>query len=94
MTKTTFVSEGMLAKVGITIGSGNKLELDEDKLKEADISTLKTLFTGHNSYADKIVSKGNAIAMAASNAGGTYTSSGTYSSALSQVVSSKIDTKE
>ena len=38
--------------------------------------------------------EGNAIAMAASNAGGTYTSSGTYSSALSQVVSSKIDTKE
>ena len=94
MTKTTSVSEGMLAKVGITIGSGNKLELDEDKLKEADISTLKTLFTGHNSFADKMASKGNAIAMAASNAGGTYTSNGTYSSALSQVVSSKIDTKE
>lgn len=94
MTKTTSMSERLLNKVGISVGSGNKLELDEDKLKEADISTLKTLFTGHNSYADKMMSKGNAIAMAAANAGGTYTSSGTYSSALSQLVSGKIDTKE
>ena len=94
MTKTTSMSERLLNKVGISVGGGNKLELDEDKLKEADISTLKTLFTGHNSYADKMMSKGNAIAMAAANAGGTYTSSGTYSSALSQLVSGKIDTKE
>lgn len=94
MTKTTSVSEGLLAKVGITVGSGNKLELDEEELKKSDISTLKTLFTGHNSYADKIYNKANAISYAAARAGGTYTSSGTYSSALSQIVSTKIDTKE
>ena len=83
-----------MGKVGITVGSGNKLELDEDALKSADISTLKTLFTGYNSYADKIMTKGNAMATAAANAGGAYTNNGTYSSALSQLVSSKIDTKE
>ena len=37
----------MLAKVGITIGKGNKLELDEDALKQADIGSLKTVFTGY-----------------------------------------------
>ena len=31
----------MLAKIGITIGKGNKLELDEDALKQAYISSLK-----------------------------------------------------
>ena len=94
MTETTSSSERLLGKVGITVGSGNKLELDVDALKSADISTLKTLFTGYNSYADKIMTKGNAMATAAANAGGAYTNNGTYSSALSQIVSSKIDTKE
>ena len=94
MTQFTSKSEKLLNKVGITVVSGNKLELDEEKLKTADISTLKTLFTGYNSFADKIMTKGNAIAMAAANAGGTYTNKGSYSSALSQLVSSKIDTKE
>ena len=94
MTETTSSSERLLGKVGITVGSGNKLELDEDALKSADISTLKTLFTGYNSYADKIMTKENAMATAAANAGGAYTNNGTYSSALSQLVSSKIDTKE
>lgn len=94
MTKTTAVNEGLLAKVGITVGTGNKLELDEDELKKADISTLKTLFTGHNSYASKMQYRATAMISAASSAGGTYTSSGSYSSALSSLVSTKIDTKE
>ena len=37
-------NSNMLAKIGITIGKGNKLELDEDALKQADISSLKTVF--------------------------------------------------
>lgn len=94
MTRITAVNEGMLSSVGIGIGSGSKLELDEDRLKEADISALRTLFTGNNSYADKMMNKGNAIAAAASGVGGTYTSSGIMSSVLSRVVSSRIDTKE
>ena len=43
----------LLSKIGITIGKGNKLELDEDELKKADISSLKTIFTGYNSFAGK-----------------------------------------
>ena len=94
MTKTTSVSERLLAKAGITVGKGNKLELDEDELKKADISTLKSLFTGHNSYASKMQYRANNMIHAASSAGAAYTSSGSYSSALSSIVSTKIDTKE
>ena len=94
MVKTTEAYKNILGKVGITITSGNKLELNEEDLKNADISTLKTLFTGFNSYADKMMTKGNTIATAAANAGGTYTSKGSYSDTLSKLVSSKIDTKE
>ena len=94
MTKTTSAYEKTLAKAGITISGNNKLELDGDELKNADIASLKNLFTGNNSFAEKIMSKGNTIARAAAGAGGTYTSSGSYSSALSSLVSTKIDTKE
>ena len=91
MTGITESNENLLSKVGITIGKGNKLELDEDALKEADISTLKTLFTGHNSFADKVSMKANSISNAAARSNGTYKSNGTYSNTLSELVSSKVD---
>jgi len=94
MIKTTAAFKNTLEKAGISITGSNKLELNEEKLKEANISTLRTLFTGYNSFADKIMTKGNTLANEAASAGGTYTSSGTYSKALSQIVSTKIDTKE
>lgn len=94
MTKTTAVNEKLLSKVGITIGADNKLSVDEKKLGEADISTLKTLFTGYGSYADKISDKADAMINAAKRAGGTYNSKGEYNNVLSELVSSKIDTKE
>ena len=94
MTKTTSLTENLLSKAGISITSGNKLELDEDELKNANISDLKSLFTGVNSYASKMYAKGNSIMNAAAGAGGTYTSSGHYSSALSELVSSHIDTEK
>ena len=43
MTGMTDKNSNMLAQIGITIGKGNKLELDEDALKQADISSLKTV---------------------------------------------------
>ena len=94
MIKTTAAFKNTLEKAGISITGSNKLELNEEKLKEANISTLKTLFTGYNSFADKIMTKGNALANEAASSGGTYTSNGIYSKALSQLVSTKIDTKE
>ncbi len=53
MTGMTDKTSHLLSKIGITIGKGNKLELDEDELKKADISSLKTVFTGYNSFAGK-----------------------------------------
>ena len=94
MTKTTSLTENLLSKAGISITAGNKLELDEDELKNANISDLKSLFTGTNSYASKMFSKGTSISYAAAGAGGTYTSSGHYSNALSELVSGKIEAEK
>lgn len=98
MTGITDSNEKLLSTVGITIGKGNKLELDEDSLKEANIITLKTLFTGPGSFADKISQKAGGISNAAANAaakvkGTTYTSNGSYSDTLSKLFSSTVDKK-
>ncbi|MBQ8914515.1 MAG: flagellar filament capping protein FliD [Lachnospiraceae bacterium] len=76
MTSSVKANSKLLLEVGITIGKENKLELDEDKLKEANISTLKTLFTGSNSFADNLTQKSAAISKAISNSASSYTSSG------------------
>ena len=91
MTGITESNENVLLKIGLTVGKGNKLKLDEEALKKADISTLKTLFTGHNSFADKVSMKASSISNAAARYVGTYKSNGTYNNVLSEMVSSKVD---
>jgi flagellar capping protein FliD len=68
MVSGTSSNSGLLKKVGISIGEGNQLSVDETKLKKADINDLKTLFEGKNSYADRMLSKATEISLVASNA--------------------------
>lgn len=91
LTDITESNENLLSKIGITVGKGNKMELNEETLKKADISTLKTLFTGHISFADKVSTKANSISNAAAGSIGTYKSNGKYSNALAELVSGEID---
>ena len=91
LTGITESNENMLSKIGITVGKGNELKLDEEALKKVDISALKTLFTGYNSFADKVSMKAKSISNAAARYSGTYKSNGTYNNALSELVSSKVD---
>ncbi len=111
MTEITEKAGNLLSKAGITIGAGNKLEFDEDALKKTttlgesgieldNISTLKSLFTGYGSFADKIAQKAQGISRAAANAaakasavGSAYTKNGAYSDTLSKLFSSTIDEK-
>lgn len=98
MTGITDSNEKLLSEVGITIGKGNKLELDEDSLKEANVITLKSLFTGTGSFADQISQKANSLSNAAANAaarikGTTYTKNGSYSDTLSKLFPGTLDKK-
>ena len=79
MTKITKKNESALAKVGISVGSDNKLKVDEDKLKTADINDIKNVFGGNNSYGAQMNYKAQQIGNAANSAANTYTGSGTYS---------------
>lgn len=98
MTNITDKAKNLLSKAGITIGRGNKLELDEDALKEANITTLKSLFSGYGSFSDKIAQKAESISKESANAaarakGAAYTRNGTYSDTLSKLFSATVDEK-
>ena len=86
LTGMTGKNAKLLSKAGITIAKGNKLELDEDTLKKADKSTLKSIFAGNVSR------KASAISNASKGAGSSYTSKGTYySKTAASIASGKID---
>lgn len=86
MANLTKTYEKQLGDAGIEIGSNHKLTVNEEKLKAADISTLKTLFNGNTSYAYNVATKASMIQVSAkSEADSTklYTSSGNYNNSWS-----------
>ena len=85
MVNTTKVNKDILAKVGISIGKDNKLSIDEDAFKKADMTTVKSIFTGAGSYGKTVQANasmiyGSAVAQLAKISGSsTYGSTGSYS---------------
>ncbi len=79
MINSTASNGSLLADVGISIGADNKLSIDEEAFKNADMSTVKTLFNGSSSLGGKIQSAASNIYMNVNNSLGNsnyYTSSG------------------
>ena len=73
--------QNSLADVGVTVGKDNKLTVDEEKLKNADVSSVKNLFQGVSSFASTTSSKASMISSAAKKAAtmpGTYGTTGNY----------------
>lgn len=82
LTQSTAANKNMLSDVGISITDGNKLSVDDDTLKKADINKLQSLFEGTNSYAGRVSDKASQIAKAAeteaSKTSSLYTNTGSY----------------
>lgn len=74
----------LLKSVGITIGSDNKLKIDEDTFKKADMTTVKSLFKGQGSFGMSVSTKAASIYSSAVSqlsklaTTNTYTADGTY----------------
>ncbi|MGN0131939.1 MAG: hypothetical protein ACI4AA_05830 [Lachnospiraceae bacterium] len=87
MTQMTESNAKLLESVGITIDSDNSLKVDEEALKKANISTLKLVFQGVNSFADKVVRKaaqiGTAAVQGTSGNGSAYTNTADYENLMS-----------
>lgn len=81
MTNITKIYSKTLEKVGITVGSDNKLSIDAEKFKAADISSLKSIFNDSPSFAYSISSQASYIDFAASREAtkaNTYNFNGNY----------------
>lgn len=66
-----------LSRIGLNVGSDNRMTVDEDKLSKASESDLKALFNGSYSYASKVADKSSYISNAAGvRAQYTYTAKG------------------
>lgn len=80
----TSSNKNLLSQVGITIGSDNSLSIDEETFKSANMTTVKSLFNGNQSYAYRVSAQASLVDYAAeteSSKSNTYTSTGSYSSA-------------
>ena len=67
LTNLTKSNKGMLEDIGITISADNKLTLDEDTFKKADMTKAKSLFEGNNSLGARVAKKASDITKAAKN---------------------------
>lgn len=80
---TTYANFKLLSSVGITMNTDRTLSLDEDIFKKAKVSTVKSLFSGAGSYADRVSTKASQIYRYANGGSSitakSYTSSGSYS---------------
>lgn len=86
MTRLSKSNIQLLKKVGISVGSNNKLSIDEDTFKNADINSIRTLFNGANSYASQVSAKASKIKGAAileSLKANTYSYTANYSNTYS-----------
>lgn len=61
MKSMTATMSNALSKVGITIGIDGKMSVNEDKLKDANERSLKSLFSGESSYGAQIAKKASEI---------------------------------
>lgn len=73
----------LFAKVGITLNEDRTLSINKDNFMKGDnVSTIKTLFSGMGSFADKVATKASQIYRYASDGKAmtakSYTSNGTY----------------
>ncbi len=81
MVNMTSINSSLLNSIGITINSDYTLSIDEDTFKDADMSTVKSLFNGTGSYGYSVAVKAsmiNSYAQIESSKSNTYTSSGSY----------------
>ena len=80
MVNSTLSNSSLLSDIGIEIGADNKLSVNEETFKAADMSTVKTLFNGNGSLGAKIQSTAINIYNQTNNLLGnsnTYTAFGT-----------------
>lgn len=65
MTNTAKAYSSALGRIGLRVGTDNKITLNEDTLKNADTNSVKSLLGGTYSFTSKAADKANQISKAA-----------------------------
>lgn len=82
MTNATKTHSSQLEDLGITVDTDNKLSIDKDKFNAAELSDIKTLMEGNNSFVASVSQRATGLANLAANqmtlnsGSSLYTSSG------------------
>ncbi|MGN0170774.1 MAG: flagellar filament capping protein FliD [Lachnospiraceae bacterium] len=87
MYNSTTANQKLLSELGITLDSDNKLQLDEQTFRNADMQKAQSLFSGNGSYGYAIKLNASYASISATNAANQdslYGSNGTYTK-LNQV---------
>lgn len=82
MISNTNVYKNSLEKIGITVGSDNKLTIDSEKFESANMTSVKSLFNDANSFGQRTMQKAMQISTEATRehfSASLYTGSGGYS---------------
>lgn len=80
MTDDTKARAKQLEKMGITIGTDNKITVDKDKFAKANLTDIKSLFKGSGGLADRHAQRANGLVNLASNQMMTNAGRSLYSS--------------
>ncbi len=65
LVNTTRAYARSLSRIGIVVGSDNRLTVNEDNVKKATSESFRSLFSGNYSYASKVADKASYIGRAA-----------------------------
>ena len=65
LVNTTKAYARSLSRIGLKVGSDNRLTVDEEQVKEATPEMFRSLFSGNYSYANKVADKASYIGRAA-----------------------------
>ncbi len=85
MSDLTNVMSKTLKKIGVTVGTDGKMNVDEDALKQADMKDVKALFHGATSYGKQTAEKAGEIARATVMSGSLYSGNGAFTGASSNI---------
>lgn len=85
MNSMTNTMSKALSKIGVTVGTDGKLSVNEDELKKANVTSIKSLFAGSVSYGSQISDRASEIARDTVMNSSVYGSNGTLSSSLSNM---------
>ncbi len=74
-----------LSKIGVTVGTDGKINVNEDELKKANVSNIKSLFSGSVSYGSQIASRAREISRDTVMNSSIYGSDGALSNSLNNM---------